>query len=269
MLKGHTQWVESLAFSPDGKLLASGSHDKSVRVWQVETGKELRVFTEPTARVQALAWTPDGKALAAGSDDHTTFIWSVETGERIVKLEGPKSGIAALAWSRDGKVLAVSEEGAIWLGENPGKLRKAIEAGPGVVRSLTWLPNGDTLAGVCPDGKLRFWDSRGQLRRIVPIAAFSGGVFSSDGTRLASANGAFAVRIWDSDGGRPLGTAVLWRQGPLVVSADGHYSGPTEEVMYVVETEKGQETFSPEEFAVRFGWKNDPGRALLSRPAGR
>jgi hypothetical protein len=86
---------------------------------------------------------------------------------------------------------------------------------------------------------------------------------------VASDSGSYALRLWDPDTGRPHGTAVHWR-GWLLVSPDGHYSGPLDnraELVYVVETEQGQETLTPEEFARRFGCKNDPGKAQLSRPA--
>jgi WD40 repeat protein len=272
-LKGHTARPSCLAFSPDGKVLASGSSDKTVRVWQVETGEALHVFADAASPVRAVAWHPEGKSLAALCDEPKVYLLSIETGRLLLTMTGIVNRPEALAWSPNGKMLAASEDGHICLWEDPGQLRKRFAwGGKGVVRPLTWLPNGDTLAGVCPDGKLRFWDGRGQLQRTVPTTALIGAAFSRDGTLLASGSGAFALRIWDTDTGRPHGTAVLWRQGTLVLSADGHYSGPPaleEELVYVIETERGQETLSPNEFRQRFGWKNDPGRAQLFRLAGR
>jgi WD40 repeat protein len=211
--------------------------------------------------------------IAAGCDDDRVYLWSAATGELLHKLEGaPRGHGRVTVFSPDSKLLACSENSNVWLWEtDSGKPRKTLRGDEaGVVRNVIWLPD-DTLATLCNDRKLHVWDVRGKLLRTMTAPAGMG-AFSPDGKRVASSHGACALRLWDTETGRLHGTGVLWRQGQLIVSADGHYSGPPairEELVYVVETEHGQETLSPDEFAKRFGWKNDPARAQLSRSAGR
>jgi WD40 repeat protein/serine/threonine protein kinase len=101
-LIGHTERVTSVAFSPDGKHLASGSWDETLRLWSVESGECLRTFSGNEDWVTSVAFSPDGKYLASGSSDTLRF-WSVNTGECIIKLSGHENEIMCVAFSPDGE----------------------------------------------------------------------------------------------------------------------------------------------------------------------
>ena len=88
LLTGHTNWVSSVAFSPDGSLLASGSDDKTVRVWDVSTSTELWTRHEHNGRTTDVVFSPDGKTLASASEDYTIRLWDVRTGTHLRKLTG-------------------------------------------------------------------------------------------------------------------------------------------------------------------------------------
>ncbi|MER3415485.1 MAG: protein kinase, partial [Gemmataceae bacterium] len=77
-LQGHTNWVFSVAFSPDGRYLASGSRDNTVRVWEVATGQHVRTLQEHTRGITSVAFSPDGRYLASGSWDKTVRVWRLE-----------------------------------------------------------------------------------------------------------------------------------------------------------------------------------------------
>ncbi len=105
-LTGHSSWVDSVIYSPDGRYLASGSWDKTIKVWDVVTGTELRTLTGHSDRVRSVVYSPDGRYLASGSWDKTIKVWDVVTGTELRTLAGYSGWVWSVAYSPDGRYLA-------------------------------------------------------------------------------------------------------------------------------------------------------------------
>jgi WD40 repeat protein len=103
-LTGHADWVNSVAFSPDGRLLASGA--LAIKLWEVASGSEVRTLTGHTSWVNSVAFSPDGRLLASGSWDHTIKLWEVATGREVRTLTGHTWYVNSVAFSPDGRLLA-------------------------------------------------------------------------------------------------------------------------------------------------------------------
>lgn len=98
--------VRALAFSPDGKILATASEDQTAHLWDVTTGRENRILTGHIGMLYSLAFSPNGKLLVTGSHDKTARLWSVRSGELKATLQGHKEGVYTVAFTPDGKILA-------------------------------------------------------------------------------------------------------------------------------------------------------------------
>ncbi|BBD59134.1 WD-repeat protein [Nostoc sp. HK-01] len=105
-LEGHDDSVTSVSFSPDGKTLASGSYDKTIKLWNLETGKEIRTLKGHDNTVRSVNFSPDGKTLASGSSDKTIKLWNLETGKEIRTFKGHDNYVMSVSFSPDGKTLA-------------------------------------------------------------------------------------------------------------------------------------------------------------------
>ena len=189
-VSGHTQNVLSLAFKPNSYLLASGSNDDTIRIWDVEdihNLRHVRTLRGHTDRVTSVAWSPDGRTLASGSRDGTVRLWNPNNGINFAVLRGHTEGAECVAWSPDGRILASGSRDQtirIWDPDTHGTLRVLRRTG-GAVYSLAFHPNGQTLASGTGSGTFRLWDpNTGALK-----AAFTGNgtvVFSPNGQILAS-----------------------------------------------------------------------------------
>ncbi|MEP7339331.1 MAG: TIR domain-containing protein [Acidobacteriota bacterium] len=201
-----TDQFNCVAYSPDGKYLASGSQDKSVRVWEAETGKPVRTLEGHAAGVRSVSWSPDGKYLASGSEDKTVRVWEADTG-KLLGMEVHIGGVVSVSWSPDGKYLASGSDDKmvrIWEAESL-KLLRTLEGHAAGVLNVSWSPNGKYLASGSDDKTVRVWEAdSGKLLRT--LEGHAAGVlsvsWSPDGEYLASGSEDKTVRMWEAKTGQ-------------------------------------------------------------------
>ena len=210
-VSGHTSDVYSLAFKPNSYLLASGSVDKTIRIWDVSDNTNLRhvrTLRGHTDTVRSVAWSPDGRTLASASADGTVRLWNPDNGINFAVLRGHTNEVFSLAWHPDGRILASGSWDRtirLWNPDTHGT-RRVLRGHTGIVNLLSYL-NEETLASASWDNTTRLWNPNTGAHKAT-LTRFRCQAFSPNGQILAG-NGAVSTDI------------SLWRLLTVDVTGNG------------------------------------------------
>ena len=203
-LRGHTERVNSVSFSPDGKALASGSDDGTVKLWNVAERETIGTLEGHADSVRTVAFSPDGRTLASGSWDGTVKLWDVAKNSTIATLRHDQ--VTSVLYSPDGSTLATtSRDGTVKLWNVATNSTTAtLQNSRGA--TLSYSPDGRTLTTASSDGTIKVWDAATnstihtlQHRRVTSVS------YAPDGNTLASVGGV-VVKLWDVPSGENLAT---------------------------------------------------------------
>ncbi|WP_433677712.1 toll/interleukin-1 receptor domain-containing protein [Nocardia sp. CA-119907] len=238
---GYAAYVRTVAWSPDGRYIASGGDSGTVTIWNVAARRAEHTLKANNAlsaaktlqawlfnashglEVLSVAWSPDGSRLAVGGRDKAVRVWDAATGGLQWTTLGRVGGITSVAWSPDGRTLAVGGAHGVGLHDaSTGGHRLTLRGHSGRVESVAWSPDGRFLASAGRDHTVRIWDAQGGESTLV-LRGHTAGVesvaWSPDGRHIASAGNDETVRIWSSDSGTMLCSviahpAVEWNSDP-------------------------------------------------------
>jgi WD40 repeat protein len=230
-LKGHSEAIYSIAFTPDGKHVVTGSGDRSIKVWDSATGKENKSFGGPSGHqnlVLSVSLSPDGGSIASGSSDNTAKVWDFPSSTPLRAL-AKSEGMSVLAISPDGAKLAGGDKDGhvrIWNSVD-GKELFALKGHSGGVTGLAFNSNGQLLVSCGKDKTLRFWNPvNGQSLGVVGAhaAEVRGLAVSPNNNALYSAGAEGSLKFWTLPpvASKPLGAAHGDAVTALALSNDGN-----------------------------------------------
>ncbi|KAF8207917.1 WD40-repeat-containing domain protein, partial [Mycena galopus ATCC 62051] len=246
--------VSSVAFSPDGKQIASGSY-KTIQIWDVAIGQQVgEALAGHTDQVNSVAFSPDGTHIASGSADKTTRIWDVVTGQQVGEaLAGHTNEINSVAFSPDGThIVSGSDDETIqiWDVATGQQVGKALAGHTYWVNSVAFSPGGTHIASGSSDMTIRIWDVATGQQVGKPLAGHTNRVncvaFSPNGTHIASGSADNTIRIWDVATGEQVGEALARhtnRVNSVAYSPDGTHiaSGSDDKTIRIWDVATGQQ----------------------------
>ncbi|MFI8519798.1 trypsin-like peptidase domain-containing protein [Streptomyces sp. NPDC085481] len=224
-LTGHTETVRTVVFSPNGKILATVGDDRTLRLWDVATGRAHMIRKEHTNEVYSAAFSPDGKTLATGDADDTVRLWNTTTGEsRAIRNEGAGQ-VVSVAVSPDGRTLATAgADTKVRLRDaKTGELLKTLPGHTDVVYSVAFSRDSGTLVSGSTDGTALMWDAATgrRLRKLDHPGPVSSVAFDRVGRTVAVGGEDGTVQLWDTTTGEARSTESGSAVESVAFSPDG------------------------------------------------
>ncbi|MBF2015651.1 MAG: serine/threonine protein kinase [Rivularia sp. T60_A2020_040] len=253
-LKAHNSMVHSVTISPDGQLLASGSSDKTIKLWELKTGKLLRQlggwFSGHSGIIDSLVFSHNGEILASGSWDETIKLWSVSTGREIRTYKGHSSCVNTLNFSPNNQLLAsgsVDRTIKLWQ-VNRGREIANFTGHCDSVCSVAWSPDGQFLASASADYTIKIWqtDTGKEIRTLRGHSLFVNSLtYSQDGKILVTGSSDNTIKVWSISTGREIRTLIghsdaVWT---VALSPDQKFlaSGSWDNTIKIWQTSTGNE----------------------------
>jgi YD repeat-containing protein len=233
-LIGHSDWLTSVAYSPDGRRLVTGSRDRTAKIWNADTGQMIFTLEGHNDAVTSVSFSPDNNAVALASADRTVSVWYANTRDKTRSLEGPEDRINSIAYGPSGRYLAsAGADKTVRIWDTTGKAIRVLRGHTGPVTAVAFSRDGLHLASGGDDSLVNIWDVSdlpGERESPAPRLVLRGHTdkilsvnFSPDGKRLASSAWEPAMRVWDVATGQETITfrTTASNRSPVLFSPDG------------------------------------------------